>query len=201
MNLEKLSTAVSPESREMIGIKSNAVARRIKKSYTYGIYFCSVYLLIFLSLRWAEKKAAFFENLMVPNVMLMALLLLTLAVLLLARRMMLKVNYKSGTLNDLEQTIGYYALVSGFIKWCVLIGLTGIAVVLPAVHLLDNMSRFGNIWGVFQSYGMLMFLLGFWFLAEKFGLFKFKNWYSVKEARQQLAELRSQEAGFKVKSV
>lgn len=190
----QLNPASSIEAAVIRGIirkKSTTMTSKIRKFYVNGILFCSFYIVVSCLLGWSSDHGAWFNQRVIIR---LAALFLALFVLGLAWLRMRKIDHEQNILHHLEQIVGHYLLAMQVVIVLVVITLGTLLIVLPSLKLSENIASQGLLWGVLDTYEMLVSLSFVMFLAqfipEKFRWSKAGGQYNFKQVKQQLKELQ-----------
>ncbi|WP_222537336.1 hypothetical protein [Pedobacter polysacchareus] len=205
MNLEELKGAwiaqqekMSPVSplnpdviRGMISKRSETMTSKIRKFYVNGILFCSFYVVVSCLLGWSSDHGELFNQ----RVMIrLGALFLALFVLGLAWLRMRKIDHEQNVLHHLEEMVSHYVLAMRTVVVLVVLALGTFLIVLPSLKLSENIASQGLVWGILDTYEMLVILafimcLGQFFL-QKLRWSKVGGHYSLKQVKQELKALR-----------
>lgn len=205
MNLEALKGVwiahqdkISPVSplkpeviRGMISKRSETMSSKIRKFYVKGILFCSFYVVISCLLGWSSDHGELFSQRLMIR---FGALFLALFVLGLAWLRMRKIDHEQNVLHHLEEMVSHYMLAMWMLCILVVLTLGTLFIVLPSLKLSVNIASQGLLWGVLDTYEMLVTLafvmcLG-QFFPQKFRWSKEREHYNLKQVKQELKALR-----------
>lgn len=185
----------------MIRKRSISTVATIKKSYLYGIYFCSFYILAFTLLNIGNPFDYTHDFEQIPINAILGALILILIILLAARHTMKKLEVPGQSLlTHLENVIKEYRKTQKLLLWIVGIILFSASVLFPLTFLSRKIAKSGLWWGLIDTFSLLIFTLVlnviYHIIAKKKGVGT-RSWWSFKVIIKELEELKIMAAELK----
>ena len=185
----------------MIRKRSISTVATIKKSYLYGIYFCSFYILAFTLLNIGNPFDYTHDFEQIPINAILGALILIFVMLLGARHNMKRLEIpEQSLLTHLENVIKEYRKTQKLLLWIVGIILFSASVLFPLTFLSRKIAKSGLWWGLIDTFSLLIFTLVlnviYHVIAKRKGVGA-RSWWSFKVIIKELEELKIMAAELK----